>query len=321
MSLLEKRTQSDTDDDTGLFNIDMVASNPAPIMVSVSINGVPVNMMVDTGAAVTLISEQAAKSIPRIKLRKTDNRLTTYRGEKIKVCGECSVVVEYNNQEYQLSLFVVKGGTSCLLGRDWLSVIKLDWHSIAIVQKSLEGELNQLLDRHQAVFDGKVGTIRGCEARLLLREGAQPRFHRARSVPFAMREAVGSELDRLESEGIIERVSTSQWATPLVVVPKRDGSLRLCGDYRLTVNTAIEVDAHPLPKPEEIFATLSGGEKFTKIDLSSAYQQLLLEQQSRELVTINTHKGLYHYTIDTIYTTWIRNRKWACIESQYKISG
>ena len=146
MSLLEKRTQSETDDDTGLFNIDMVASNPAPIMVSVSINGVPVNMMVDTGAAVTLISEQAAKSIPRIKLRKTDNRLTTYRGEKIKVCGECSVVVEYNNQEYQLSLFVVKGGTSCLLGRDWLSVFKLDWHSIATVQKSVEKELNELLD-------------------------------------------------------------------------------------------------------------------------------------------------------------------------------
>ena len=88
------------------------------MMVSVSINGVPVNMMVDTGAAVTLISEQAAKSISRIKLRKTDNHLATYMGEKIKVRGECSAVVEYNNQEYQLSIFVVKGGTSCLLGQD-----------------------------------------------------------------------------------------------------------------------------------------------------------------------------------------------------------
>ena len=62
------------------------------------------------------------------------------------MCGECLVVVEYNNQEYQLSLFVVKGGTSCLLGRDWLSVFKLDWHSIATVQKSVEKELNELLD-------------------------------------------------------------------------------------------------------------------------------------------------------------------------------
>ena len=119
-----------------------------------------------------------------------------------------------------------------------------------------------MTNTRQLVFDGKVGTIQGCEARLLLREGAQPQFHRTRSVPSAMREAVGSELDRLESEGIIERVSTSQWATPLVVVPKRDGSLRLCGDYRLTVNNAIEVDAHPLLKPEEIFATLSGGEVY-----------------------------------------------------------
>ena len=97
---------------------------------------------------------------------------------------------------------------------------------------------------------------------MLLQECAQPQFHRAQSIPFAMREAVGTELDQLGSEGIIEWVSTSQWATPLVVVPKRDGSLRLCGDYQLTVNNAIEVDAHPLPKPEEIFATLSGGEVY-----------------------------------------------------------
>ena len=58
----------------------------------------------------------------------------------------------------------------------------------------------------------------------------------------------------------------------------------------------MEVDQYPLPKPEDLFATLAGGKKFTKLDLSQAYQQLTLDNESRKYVTINTHKGLYQYT-------------------------
>ena len=55
------------------------------------------------------------------------------------------------------------------------------------------------------------------------------------------------------------------------------------------------MDQYPLPKPEDIFATLSGGKKFTTLDLSHAYNQLLLDEESRKYVTINTHKGLYEF--------------------------
>ena len=63
----------------------------------------------------------------------------------------------------------------------------------------------------------------------------------------------------------------------------------------------LEVDQHPLPNPEELFVTLSGvggggREKFSKLDLLSAYQQIVLDEDSREYVTINTHKGLYRPT-------------------------
>lgn len=58
----------------------------------------------------------------------------------------------------------------------------------------------------------------------------------------------------------------------------------------------LEVDQHPLPKPEEMFTMLVGGQKFTKLDLSQAYQDLQLDVVSKKLVTINTHKGLYRYT-------------------------
>ena len=115
-------------------------------------------------------------------------------------------------------------------------------------------------------------------------------------MPFAIKETVGKELDRLEADGIIEKIESSDWAAPIVSIPKGDGSIRICGDYKVTINPFLIVDQHPLPKPEELFSSLSGGQKFSKIDLSHAYQQMVLEEDSRKYVVINTHKGLYRYT-------------------------
>ena len=77
---------------------------------------------------------------------------------------------------------------------------------------------------------------------------------------------------------------------------KPDNSIKVCGDYKVTVNSVLEVDQHPLPNPEELFVALSRGVKFSKLDLSRAYQQILLDEDSREYVTINTHKGPYRPT-------------------------
>ena len=78
-------------------------------------------------------------------------------------------------------------------------------------------------------------------------------------------------------------------------VPKRDGSIRICGDYKLTINKVAQTEVYPLPHIEEIFAALSGGKTFSKLDLSHAYQQIRLEEASQKYVTVNTHRGLYRY--------------------------
>ena len=99
----------------------------------------------------------------------------------------------------------------------------------------------------------------------------------------------------MEKTGVLEHVSHSQWAAPIVQVPKKDGQIRICGDFKVTVNSVLQVDQYLLPKPEDLFATLVGGQKFTKLDLRQAYQQMPLEETSKELVTINTHQGLYRF--------------------------
>jgi len=115
-------------------------------------------------------------------------------------------------------------------------------------------------------------------------------------VPFALKEPIEQELHRLEEAKVIKKIPFSEWAAPIVAVPKADGKVWICGDYKVTVNPVLDVDCHLLRKPQELLATLAGGKKFTKLDLSSAYQQLVLETESRNYVTVNTHLGLYRYT-------------------------
>ncbi|GFW38675.1 retrovirus-related Pol polyprotein from transposon 412 [Trichonephila clavipes] len=79
-----------------------------------------------------------------------------------------------------------------------------------------------------------------------------------RTVPFALKGRVENEIDRLEKEGIIEKVDSSEWATPVVPVVKSDGSIRLCADYSVTLNPNLIVPQHPLPRLDEIFGSLNG---------------------------------------------------------------
>ncbi|XP_045105807.1 uncharacterized protein K02A2.6-like [Portunus trituberculatus] len=74
---------------------------------------------------------------------------------------------------------------------------------------------------------------------------------------------------------------------------EKDNDVRLCGDYKLTVNKAILPDVYPLPTPEDLFSSLRGGIIFTKLDLSHAYNQLVLNDEAKQYLTINTHKGLF----------------------------
>ena len=115
-----------------------------------------------------------------------------------------------------------------------------------------------------------------------------------RKLPFAIKPVVGAELDHLEKDGVIERVSHSDWATPIVVVRKPTGKVRICGDFKVSLNPMLKLDVHPFPLPEELFHKNQGC-KFSKIDLADAYLLIELDNKSKDLVVINTHQGLYRY--------------------------
>ena len=148
---------------------------------------------------------------------------------------------------------VAGGGPS--LGRDWLQHFKLDWHSIRYTTTT--DCFQDVFDKHSSVFGEDLGHIKDAPAAIHLDPSHTPHFYKARPVPYSLRSKVEKELDRLQEQGDIEHVQFSDRAAPVVPVLKKDGKIRLCGDYKLTVNTVTKQDTYPLPRIEDIFASLS----------------------------------------------------------------
>ena len=276
------------------------------IWVNVNVENQPLSMELDTGSAVSILPYDIFLAKFRDKkLEKTSTVLRTYTGEQIVPVGCLTVQVEHLDQSCVLPLHVVHTKSPVLMGRNWLHKFRLDWKTIKLLKISdsdhenpritTQEKLESLLDTYADVFEDKLGTFKSAKAKITLKEGSQPQFRKARQVPYSLRPKVEEELKRFESEGILSKVEWSDWVTPIVPVPKQDGSVRTCGHFKGTINPALQAEQYPLPRIEDIFANLAGGKKFSKIDLRQAYHQIELEEESRKYLTINTSMGLFQY--------------------------
>ena len=272
------------------------SNSSEPYKVTMNVEGSELNMEVDTGASKSIVSEETYKSLcgksKHPVLEYTSVRLRTYTGESLNVLGQMNVKVKNNQQEVVLPLLVIKGNGPSLLWRDWLHKLRLNWQEINTVRG---WDLSQeLLKKHPSVFSGGLGTLRGMKAKIQVQEGITQKFFRPR-IPYVLKAKVETELDRLVNQGIITPIQFSDWAAPIVPVVKQDGTIRVCGDYKLTANKVSRLESYPLPRIDDLFSALSGGQAFSKLDLSQVYLQLELDNESKKYLTINTHKGLFQY--------------------------
>ena len=157
-----------------------------PLMVEVKLNGVTMQMEVDTGASVSLMGEAHFKSLKEkgATLSPSKAKLSMYTGETIQVLGISDVKVEHKGQTATLPLVVIPGLGPPLLGRDWLTTLLLDWQKI--FQVRTQRSLQDVLDAYSEVFGDNLGTVKGVTAKVHVDSTATPRFHKARSVPFAL---------------------------------------------------------------------------------------------------------------------------------------
>lgn len=281
-----------------------------PIIIDLKVESKSINFEVDSGACVSVINDQCYQELfKNVELKQTNLVLSSYTNQPIKPLGKLSVKVQYQNVQKQLTLYVVAKGANPLMGRDWIKnlgvVVQIPCESRPIVgsvnqcNSILDVEskvVNELYVKFPDVFTDKLGCYKGETAKLELKENAVPRFLKPRPIPFALKSKVEAEIDRLVAEGILSPVNNSEWGSPVVPVIKKSGELRLCADFRASsLNDALVVNRHPIPRIEDLFNTLQKGETFSKIDLSQAYQQVCLDEQSKKYCTISTTKGLFMY--------------------------
>ncbi|CAB0017172.1 unnamed protein product [Nesidiocoris tenuis] len=256
-----------------------------------------------------LDSEPIWKKIGSPTLSPTKN-LVAYSNVPIRTMGETTVLVHAFGRSIRLKLCVVDTNDSALFGFDWSMAFELPLPAGAricnikpfrhpISEKEEKDLLKQTLDKHRNVFKDGVGTIRNHKVKIRLSEEATPKVFAARRVPIAIKKSVETELDRLVTEGIIEPVNLEtdpiEWASPIVVVIKPTGKVRICADFKVTINPFIQPTLHPLPNFEELLAKVGHGELFSVLDLKDAYLQLEVEENSKRYLNIATHKGIFRY--------------------------
>lgn len=187
------------------------------------------------------------------------------------------------------------------MGRVWIRNLKINLQQIddrrlcpiQSIRMSYTYSITDIINNFPDVFVEKVGCVPNFKLTLQLRKEAKPKFFKEREVPFALRDRVEKELNDLESAGIISKVERSDWGSPLVIIPKSDGSVRLCVDYKIGVNPLLVSSNYPIRRIDEILNNLKGAKYFRRLDLYKAYLHLRVDKESSDIQTISTHRGTY----------------------------
>ena len=215
-----------------------------------------------------------------------------YDSAEIKFLGEVMLNFRYKKHNFQHKFLVVDNDNVCLLGRDLCQKLNI---KLSLPSKNIFSVKN-VLHKYDDYLSDKFSSCVQKKVKFNIKEGVQPVFCKARTVPLRYRKLVSEELSRLEKAGIVSKVLTSEWGSPTVNVFKAGSNkVRICGDFSMTLNKHMIMARFPLPSIEEVSSKVGNAKYFSVIDLSNAFQQLPLEEESKKYTTICTSEGMYFY--------------------------
>jgi hypothetical protein len=151
-------------------------------------------------------------------------------------------------------------------------------------------DVQGILTEYNNVFSSNPGATQLAE-HWIKTGSAKPVRQPPYRLPQAYRDTVRKELQEMEKNGIIEP-SRSEWASPIVLVPKKDGTLKMCVDYR-RLNSISEADAYPMPRIDKLIKRLGGARYIITMDLTRGYWQVSVAPESRAKTAFMTPFGLY----------------------------
>ena len=289
----EEEEEDSSSDDEYIFTL---GHEPGKLQVpetNVEINGVRMKIMIDSGASTDILDEAAFQTISQaqpIVLAEDACRIFAYGSQsRLNTLGKFDANIRANGKHITTTVHVLQGTHGSLLSFGTASELGL-----VDVKINNVTSCSKLIDQYPSVFQG-IGKLKNYEVKLHIDESVPPVAQSARRIPFHLRKKVSAELKKLEQQGIIEKVEgPTPWVSPLVVIPKKNGDVRLCVDMRMP-NQAIQRERHPSPTVDDLVDALNGATTFSKLDLRSGYHQLSLVPESRYITTFATHEGLRRY--------------------------
>ena len=257
-----------------------------PWSITLLVNGTPVNFKIDTGADVTVISDSIHQGIPHSTLQPPTKSLSGAASKNLEVSGQFSASLKYKDKEADEEVYVVKNLSRSLLGHPAIEALDLLQRVNAVQTKTdIERQFLKL-------FEG-LGKLEE-EYKIVLRDNAQPYAQSTpRRIAIPLLPRVKAELEHMEQMGVVSRVrEPTDWCSSMVVVPKADGSVRICVDLS-RLNESVRREHHPLPAVEQALAQLAEAQIFSKIDANSGFWQIPLAKESALLTTFITPFGRF----------------------------
>ena len=275
-------------------------------MLQVKLNRRNFEMELDTAAASGITGSEMLRTVlPQFEsqLIPSDKQFADYSHNRLHCLGRIEVEVALGQTTKNLFLYVIEGNYDSLFGRDWIQefVHEINWstifkpqaiHTISTSSSTLtplqESNLNRLLKKYDDVFSDKAGKLIGPPVKAHFKPNSAPIFAKAREIPFALRDAYSKEIEKKIDSGLYERVDYSEWASTTHIVAKKNGKIRITGNYKPTLNPRLIIDEHPIPKPEHLFHKTKGSKVFCLLDVTDAYSHLVVDEEFSHALTLNT---------------------------------
>lgn len=280
----------------------LVTTSRKEWLEEIIVNGYYTIFKLDPGSEVNILPLAVIQNWQNKPLiRKTKIEVGAYGGSKVSIAGETTLSCTVGNMTKPVHFVISTDHGSPILGLEVCESFNLvTRNNVSTEPPSLgvnecKATLSNILHEYEDVFTG-IGRLPGVQ-KITLHENAVPKIIPARSIPVTLEPLVKAELQNLEAQGIISKVTEpTEWVSPLVIVEKKDNKIRICLDPKY-INEAIKREHYHLPTVENILAKVGNAKYFTLLDAKHAFYHLTLDDESSKVCTFASPFGRFKFNV------------------------
>ena len=297
-----------------------VQCSVSPIYQTIRLNDRRIKFEIDSGASDTFCCEATWQTLGKPILQPVSVQYQVAEGSPLPVVGQfqSTASIDGKSPDVTFPVIVTKVPNLNLLGRLAMMKLKLTnltdhfrenlscAESTATIEhvtttgpkNSLDAACIQLCGEFPTLFESTLGCLKDFSLDIRFKPEAKPIFKKPRPVPFSILQDLNEAYEAGIKRGVWELTDFNSYGTPVVPIRKSPlpgqakASIRVCGDYSVTVNSQLEDHRQPIPLPEDLMRKLGRGYCFSKIDLANAYNQICLSPDSQKKLALSTHKGV-----------------------------